>query len=679
MIKSFVCTLLLASISLFNFTWQTAAAVGEIKLSSDYPGGNVVVRKNEAGKVEIAPDLRGGMDWFYWNFEAETIQPGRVDFLLPEGRMLAANGPAVSVDGGKTWQWIEPGCFKLSAPATKDLPAIPRDSFYYEFKEKGQKVRFSVALPYLQADLDKLLEGNTSNPNLTKSILAKTMKGLPVELLQIGKPGAGVKSVLVTARHHACESMASHVLEGFLQEAMSDSHFGVEFRKKYVLYAVPIVDKDGVQAGDQGKGRKPYDHNRDYRQNGIYPEVKAIMELADAKNVEFFLDFHDPLLRGDIHGIFYFDGTKVPHIYENTLELVRWMTEERPLAVTSWEGVFLKPAKGPAPGEGLPSAVYFAAKKGIVFAATLECPYAQRTTPPLDGALAREYGKSLLRAWLRTEFISAAPESARTENDNGKFAAFKKSFTTGSPSDIEKIVNACLTDEKAPALLRIEASNQLGMLRSRQAWTDSKKYQEALACYEVALKDPSATNCQKAVALTQRAIIACADPNSTAEKVEEHLAEFQKFTYSSPRQNADVYGAASAFYLKKQNYDKALEYAKKQLLFSALLAEGTSIYEKGRVLNRIADIYDHMGQKDKAVETRKESVAHLRAQLIPVVPSGIFGPMMAADLLDALNGIPGSTVEEKKAAANMALTHKTLPDHLKKRVLSALGDIDPNK
>jgi hypothetical protein len=52
---------------------------------------------------------------------------------------------------------------------------------------------------------------------------------------------------------------------------------------------------------------------------------------------------------------------------------------------------------------------------------------------------------------------------------------------------------------------------------------------------------------------------------------------------------------------------------------------------------------------------------------------------MAADLLDALNGIPGSTVEEKKEAANMALTHKVCPPDLKKRVLKALGDIELGK
>ncbi|OGV49625.1 MAG: hypothetical protein A2X49_04675 [Lentisphaerae bacterium GWF2_52_8] len=665
--------LLAASVILcgiIGFLSNAQAAEEKIKIRSDFPGGNLIVTKNEGATVEIAPDLRDSAPWFYWNFEAEVIQPGRVDFSFADGMKMAAKGPAVSLDGGRTWQWLAPDHFKFSSPATKDSPANPKDSFYYEFKEKGEKVRFSMAIPYLQSNLDEFLKKNASNPNLTQSVLTKTRKGLPVELLQIGKLAPGVKAVLVAARNHACESMASYVLEGFLQEAMSDSPFGVEFRKKYVLYAVPIVDKDGVQAGDQGKGRKPHDHNRDYGQTQIYPEVKAIQELADSKNVEFALDFHCPSIRGDVHEIFYFDGTKVPHIYENTMELVRWMKEERPPAITSWEAVYLKPAKEPAQIEGLPFAVYFAAKKGMIFAATLEIPYAQTSTP-LDAALAREYGKGFLRAWVRTEFVSASPESVREEGDNAKFVAFQKSFK-GSPADMEKIANECLNNEKSPALYRIEASNQLGMLRFRQTFAsknDSRKYQEALDCYQMALKDPNATSVQKSGALTQRVIIVCLDPASTPERVENFLAEFLSFPASSPAQQSDVYGALSLFYEKKENYDKALEYVKKQLPVAAR-------YYKGRVLNKTADIYDLMQQKDKAIEIRKESVEYLRKQLFPVIETGIFAPMMANDLFDALNGIPGATLEEKKEAANLALNHKVCPAWVKEKINKALSELE---
>jgi hypothetical protein len=63
---------------------------------------------------------------------------------------------------------------------------------------------------------------------------------------------------------------------------------------------VPFVDYDGVQAGDQGKVRKPHDHNRDYSEF-IYPETKAITEwIARHANgkLDMFIDVHCPWIRG---------------------------------------------------------------------------------------------------------------------------------------------------------------------------------------------------------------------------------------------------------------------------------------------------------------------------------------------------------------------------------------------
>lgn len=93
--------------------------------------------------------------------------------------------------------------------------------------------------------------------------LTKTRKGASSPLLVIAG-GKDAKNILLTARHHACEAIASYALEGFLEEALSDTPMGRAFREKYALHVVPFVDLDGVEAGDQGKGRKPHDHNRDY-------------------------------------------------------------------------------------------------------------------------------------------------------------------------------------------------------------------------------------------------------------------------------------------------------------------------------------------------------------------------------------------------------------------------------
>ncbi|HIT76697.1 MAG TPA: hypothetical protein IAA98_14030 [Candidatus Avipropionibacterium avicola] len=68
---------------------------------------------------------------------------------------------------------------------------------------------------------------------------------------------------------------------------------------------VPFVDKDGVEAGDQGKNRAPHDHNRDYGPTGgRYASVRAIRDLVrDPRTgrIDMAIDLHDPWMFGPDH------------------------------------------------------------------------------------------------------------------------------------------------------------------------------------------------------------------------------------------------------------------------------------------------------------------------------------------------------------------------------------------
>jgi len=639
-------------------------AAAKISINANFPGGNVLVKNIEGDTVHVAPDLRGGRPWFYWYFEVEVARPCRLTFVFAGPPKLSARGPAISLDEGHTWQWLGVDHVTFGSPRRRNGRKTPVDTFYYDFTRKDQKVRFAVTIPYVQRDLDAFLKKNAANPHLVQSVLTKTRAGRPVELLQIGKPGPGVKAALVTCRHHACESVASFVLEGFLQEAMAESPVGRTFRKKYVLYAVPMVDKDGVQAGDQGKNRRPHDHNRDYRKNSIYPEVKAIRKLADEKKVELVLDFHDPLIRGESHTVFVFYGVKIPPIYENTKELSRWMKEECPPAIPNTH-VWFKTPKPLDPMVGVPCATYFAHMKRVFMSATLETPY---TTPAFDfdAAMARAYGAGLLRAWARMDFITAASGSARGEGDFAKLDAFRKSFRRlyrGKPRNAEALANKYLMNPKAPPLYRVEANNLMGMMR---LWR--KEYAKASARCRAVLDDKAATANQRVTALARQVIIACNRPGAAVADVEKARAKFEEYPYPSPRQIYNVCGHLSRFYQKEREYAEALEYSLKRLA-------AASKYDRGRALIEVAAIHDKLGRKEKAIATRKEAVAYLRMQLDPV-PVGYMGPSMAFDLLEALNGIPTATMEEKKAAAAIALNHKICPRWLKKKIKDALRDAE---
>ncbi len=110
--------------------------------------------------------------------------------------------------------------------------------------------------------------------------------------------------VVITARHHCSESIASFVLEGIVSVFAGDSEAGKWLRENVGLSVVPFVDYDGVVAGDQGKARLPHDHNRDYVEF-LYPETRAVADLYAAKSPEIILDLHCPWISGKTEELVY--------------------------------------------------------------------------------------------------------------------------------------------------------------------------------------------------------------------------------------------------------------------------------------------------------------------------------------------------------------------------------------
>jgi len=367
---------------------------GAVAINADFPGGNVAVLKNRGNVVRVAPDLRGDRPWFYWYYEAKASKPGRVKFVFPDrvagfkNGAIGFQGPAISLDLGATWKWM-------------GTDNVDGSSFFFDFAQAHQRVRFAVTIPYVQTELEQFLQKNAANPHLKTSVLTKSRHGREVELLQIGVHGPQVKAVLVTARHHAAETIASYVLEGFLQEAISNSPAGEEFRARYVLYAVPLVDKDGVEEGDQGKNRQPHDHNRDYGVDSIYPEVQAIKELDERENFQFALDIHCPTLVMKDHQVMYFVGAKEhpKYNFENVSEFANRIKSGLPKDAPYGPLVWLRSENDPAPKNSR----YFGFKDNAIMAATLEIPFA----PPgkaTDPASCRKYGQVMLQAWVNTHF-----------------------------------------------------------------------------------------------------------------------------------------------------------------------------------------------------------------------------------------------------------------------------------
>ncbi len=254
-------------------------------ISNGIPGGNIKVVSVDGKSALLDVELRDTEgDWFYWAFRAKFPEPGVYEFKFVRPNKVGTRGPAVSCDGGRNWRWLAP----------QGHPG--HQSFRYEFKGGDGDVLFCMGMRYLQQDFDRFKQ-ELASPYLKSRELCKSRKGRSVELTEV-REGAPKYRILLTSRHHAGEMMATRALEGILRAVCADTEFGREFRRTAVLYAVPFVDKDGVEDGDQGKKRRPHDHARDYGAAPIYPEVRAIQSLIQTEKPVFILDLHCPWIRG---------------------------------------------------------------------------------------------------------------------------------------------------------------------------------------------------------------------------------------------------------------------------------------------------------------------------------------------------------------------------------------------
>jgi hypothetical protein len=285
--------------------------------------------------------------------------------------------------------------------------SVKDNAFTYDFAKKGEVVRFAVTIPYVPSNLEEFLEKHAKNAHFKTSTLTKSRGERDVKLLRIGTPGPDKEAILLTARHHAAETIASYVLEGILEEAMADSPDGKAFRERYVLYAIPFVDRDGVENGDQGKDRKPHDHNRDYGEKSIYPEVVAIKKLHANTGFRYALDLHCPTLVMQDHQVMYFVGSKSrpANNFSNVSVFAERIKSGLPKTAPYGPLVWLKDEASPA----AMNSWYFGTRDGVVMAATLEIPFA----PPgkaTDPASCRRYGRVILQAFVATRFVSGSPK-----------------------------------------------------------------------------------------------------------------------------------------------------------------------------------------------------------------------------------------------------------------------------
>lgn len=374
--------------------WRATADMTDFRIDCGFPGGNIIVERIEGDTIALRQDRRDTEGyWFYWCFRVRGADGRTLTFNFTDGKPVGVRGPAVSLDEGVTWTWLG----KDKATQTSFAYAVPADA---------REVRFSFGMTYTEANWARFIARVGKHPALTPGVLCKSRKGRPVEMARVGRlDGAAQARVAVAARHHCCEMMASYAVEGLIEGVLADDETGRWLSGNVEFLIVPFADKDGVEDGDQGKNRRPRDHGRDYDENPIYPEAKALRALLPGwggGRCMVALDLHCPGPRGQWAEHIYQVGKKHPGVWAEQQRFGRMLQAARqgPLAYEAGKDLpFGEAWNTPdnfTKGEGF--STWAATVPGVRLSTGFELPYANASGAEVNAASARAFGRDLARA-----------------------------------------------------------------------------------------------------------------------------------------------------------------------------------------------------------------------------------------------------------------------------------------
>lgn len=282
-----------------------------MRIETNIFGGNFAVEKIENNVIYGHQELRDTDQWwFYWRFRMVELTEGenyRVEFT--NGEVVGYWGPAVKFGNGD-WHFIgedhrvSGSCFTFTVPQGCD------------------KAEFAFCIPYDLENWNAFVKKYEGNPLVETGVLCLSEKGRQVPYMRIGKKG-NHGTFMLTARHHACESTGNFLMEGIIDHLLHwDNPLIYPVLQRYEIIVVPFVDLDGVVDGDQGKGRAPHDHNRDY-QEGRYATVRKIKELAKRTDDLIAIDCHSPYKWGGMSDVPYCVRPTKKEVALRTAELGR--------------------------------------------------------------------------------------------------------------------------------------------------------------------------------------------------------------------------------------------------------------------------------------------------------------------------------------------------------------------
>lgn len=259
-----------------------------VRVSCAFDAGAIeVVSQSDASDVQVKLRADSHADfrqWFYFRLQGGAATRVRVRFVNAS--------EATYVDGWRGYNvvasydrndWFRvPTTFDGRELVLAHQPA--RDSIYYAYFE-----------PYSWERHLALLGRADASPRARVSDLGATVDGRDMNLVTVGEPGEGRKSIWIIARQHPGETMAEWFVEGMLDRLLDAADpTARRILERAVVHVVPNMNPDGSVRGNLRTNAAGANLNREWMAPSLErsPEVFAVRAAMQSSGVDAFLDVH---------------------------------------------------------------------------------------------------------------------------------------------------------------------------------------------------------------------------------------------------------------------------------------------------------------------------------------------------------------------------------------------------
>jgi len=230
------------------------------QIDTDIPYGNAcdiaVIDMQDHSEISFSAAPHGGLEalWFCFRLqytEGAPNQPLRLIMKNPQNTLAGPSvhrfRPVIRMNDDD-WQRLAPG-------APEDLPD-GRRQVVWTIESPATTIDIAFCYPYGMPEVDALIRD--TDGYWKRDGIGVTSHGRPIVRLSnnYGAPDGDKSGLYLIARQHSGETPGSWVLDGFLR------YLATHRDSAPLVWVIPFVNRDGVEAGDYGKDPYPIDLNR---------------------------------------------------------------------------------------------------------------------------------------------------------------------------------------------------------------------------------------------------------------------------------------------------------------------------------------------------------------------------------------------------------------------------------